>query len=248
MPCTYDLEVAASRYLDALADGEVPLEFLFSGSVFYAARTAGCRPRASLGAGGRVPPAGRGVARDDGAPLPRHRVAAAAQGRLRRLWPTSRGGRCHWDDASTSCCRGRGGPRSAAIADAVLYEGYMLWPYRRSALKNQRRWTFGGVLSARAQRGAPGRPRGDADRVPGRRDGPPDVEVRVRFLHVVRRDVARDATAARAVDELRSAASATWRGTRRSSARSARPAAVSDRGRRSRRSRCSTPTGAARAR
>ncbi len=27
-----------------------------------------------------------------------------------------------------------------AIADAVLYEGYVLWPYRASALKNQRRW------------------------------------------------------------------------------------------------------------
>jgi Family of unknown function (DUF6084) len=36
LPCSYDLEVAASRYLDALEDGEVPLEFLFSGSVFYA--------------------------------------------------------------------------------------------------------------------------------------------------------------------------------------------------------------------
>jgi hypothetical protein len=36
VPCSYDLEVAASRYFDALADGEVPLEFLFSGSVFYA--------------------------------------------------------------------------------------------------------------------------------------------------------------------------------------------------------------------
>jgi hypothetical protein len=33
--CTYDLEVAASRYFDALDDGEVPLEFLFSGAVFY---------------------------------------------------------------------------------------------------------------------------------------------------------------------------------------------------------------------
>lgn len=33
--CTYDLEVAASRYLQALQDGEVPLEFLFSGMVFY---------------------------------------------------------------------------------------------------------------------------------------------------------------------------------------------------------------------
>jgi Family of unknown function (DUF6084) len=33
--CTYDLEVAASRYFSALDDGEVPLEFLFSGTVFY---------------------------------------------------------------------------------------------------------------------------------------------------------------------------------------------------------------------
>lgn len=31
------------------------------------------------------------------------------------------------------------------IARAVLYEGYILWPYRRSALKNRQRWTFGGV-------------------------------------------------------------------------------------------------------
>ena len=35
---------------------------------------------------------------------------------------------------------------AAAVARAVLYEGYVLWPYRRSALKNQRRWTFGSVL------------------------------------------------------------------------------------------------------
>ena len=31
------------------------------------------------------------------------------------------------------------------IAEAALYEGYILWPYRRSAIKNQQRWTFGGV-------------------------------------------------------------------------------------------------------
>jgi hypothetical protein len=34
--CTYDLEVAAAGYLSALEGGEVPLELLFSGSVFYA--------------------------------------------------------------------------------------------------------------------------------------------------------------------------------------------------------------------
>jgi hypothetical protein len=34
--CTYDLEVIATKYIYALEDGEVPLEFLFSGTVFYA--------------------------------------------------------------------------------------------------------------------------------------------------------------------------------------------------------------------
>jgi hypothetical protein len=36
VPCTYDLEVKASRYLNAIEGGTVPLELLFSGSVFYA--------------------------------------------------------------------------------------------------------------------------------------------------------------------------------------------------------------------
>jgi hypothetical protein len=34
--CSYDMDVLASRYLDALPGGEVPLELLFSGTVFYA--------------------------------------------------------------------------------------------------------------------------------------------------------------------------------------------------------------------
>ena len=34
--CTYDLEVVAAKYFHALEEGEVPLEFLFSGTVFYA--------------------------------------------------------------------------------------------------------------------------------------------------------------------------------------------------------------------
>lgn len=36
VPCTYDFEVTASKYLDAIGDGDVPLEFLFAGTVFYA--------------------------------------------------------------------------------------------------------------------------------------------------------------------------------------------------------------------
>ena len=30
-----------------------------------------------------------------------------------------------------------------AVADAVLYEGYLLYPYRASSPKNQVRWQFG---------------------------------------------------------------------------------------------------------
>jgi hypothetical protein len=29
------------------------------------------------------------------------------------------------------------------VADAVLYEGYMLYPYRPSSIKNRQRWSFG---------------------------------------------------------------------------------------------------------
>jgi hypothetical protein len=35
LACTYDFEVATARYLHALDDGRVPLELLFSGTVFY---------------------------------------------------------------------------------------------------------------------------------------------------------------------------------------------------------------------
>jgi hypothetical protein len=34
LPCTYDFEVSGTKYLHALRDGEVPLLFLFSGTVF----------------------------------------------------------------------------------------------------------------------------------------------------------------------------------------------------------------------
>jgi hypothetical protein len=37
VPCTYDMDVAASRYLAALTGGEVPLLMLFSGTAFTGA-------------------------------------------------------------------------------------------------------------------------------------------------------------------------------------------------------------------
>ena len=35
VPCTFDFNVAATKYFAALAEGEVPLELMFSGTVFY---------------------------------------------------------------------------------------------------------------------------------------------------------------------------------------------------------------------
>ncbi|MFD1657805.1 hypothetical protein ACFSL4_06110 [Streptomyces caeni] len=39
--------------------------------------------------------------------------------------------------------------QACAVADAVLYEGYLLYPYRRSSPKNRVRWQFG-ILAPRA--------------------------------------------------------------------------------------------------
>jgi hypothetical protein len=35
VPCTFDFNVAVTKYLHGLDDGEIPLRFLFSGSVFF---------------------------------------------------------------------------------------------------------------------------------------------------------------------------------------------------------------------
>jgi hypothetical protein len=71
------------------------------------------------------------------------------------------------------------------IAEAVLYEGHMLFPYRLSSLKNRQRWTFGGVYPP-----AYARMSGDRSRVSFACDvegGDPQCEVEVRFLQIVHR-------------------------------------------------------------
>ncbi len=35
VPCTFDFNVAATKYFGALQDGEVPIELLFSGTIFF---------------------------------------------------------------------------------------------------------------------------------------------------------------------------------------------------------------------
>ena len=78
-----------------------------------------------------------------------------------------------------------------AIADAVLYEGYILWPYRRSALKNQRRFTFGGVYPPAHSREHPDDSATMHTEVLLTAAQAGRVEVKVRFLQIVRRAVAR---------------------------------------------------------
>ena len=73
------------------------------------------------------------------------------------------------------------------IADAVLYEGYILWPYRRSATKNRQRWTFGGVYPPAHTREHPDDPCVLQAQV--LLEGSDDVDVRVRFLQVVERSL-----------------------------------------------------------
>ncbi len=78
-----------------------------------------------------------------------------------------------------------------AIADAVLYEGYILWPYRRSALKNQRRFTFGGVYPPAHSEAHPDDMETMQAEVLLEGTGDTRVQVAARFLHVVARGVAR---------------------------------------------------------
>ena len=75
------------------------------------------------------------------------------------------------------------------VADAVLYEGYVLYPYRASAAKNQVRWQFG-VVAPRAysERGAtePWVMQTESLIEPGET---PVVDVTVRFLPVQARTI-----------------------------------------------------------
>jgi hypothetical protein len=80
-----------------------------------------------------------------------------------------------------------------AIADTILYEGYILWPYRRSALKNQRRFTFGGVYPPAHAASHPDDADGMRTEVLLECTPATTVEVTVRFLQILDRSVARRA-------------------------------------------------------
>lgn len=79
------------------------------------------------------------------------------------------------------------------IARTCLYEGYLLWPYRRSALKNTKRWTFGGVFPGGECAEVLAEPASITTEVLLEHGGTPrEVAVRLRFLQVVDRQVVRE--------------------------------------------------------
>lgn len=76
------------------------------------------------------------------------------------------------------------------IADAVLYEGYILYPYRPSAVKNQQRWNFGALCPesySRAQGGTEAWTMQTECLAEG--GGATTLDVKVRFLHLSEREV-----------------------------------------------------------
>jgi hypothetical protein len=98
-----------------------------------------------------------------------------------------------------------GTDRLEEITRTLLYEGYLLWPYRRSAIKNRRRWTIGGVYPADFEGAAAS---GDASEILTEclieGDDAPVIDLRIRCLHRVMRQVARYRDARlEEVDELR---------------------------------------------
>ena len=76
------------------------------------------------------------------------------------------------------------------IANAVLYEGYLLYPYRQSAIKNRTRWTFG-VVYPREYSEANGAIEPWTMHTECLVEGNADTEldIRVRFLHLLLRSV-----------------------------------------------------------
>ena len=103
----------------------------------------------------------------------------------------------HTPESDASGCPA-GFAAARAVADAVLYEGYLLYPYRRSSGKNRVRWQFG-VLAPRSwiEAGGPAAPTvaGAADAWQQRTEclleAAPDarVFVRLRFLQLQHRSV-----------------------------------------------------------
>ncbi|ROZ46242.1 hypothetical protein EEB13_18745 [Rhodococcus sp. WS3] len=77
-----------------------------------------------------------------------------------------------------------------AVADAILYEGYLLYPYRANSGKNQSRWQFGVLGPPGASELGVGEQSGMSAQAVVAADAG-DLRVTLRFLHLQRRTVQR---------------------------------------------------------
>jgi len=77
------------------------------------------------------------------------------------------------------------------IADATLYEGYILYPYRPS-VKNQQRWTFGGVYPRAWTEANPGSDLCEVQMEVLAAGKGQRVRVMIRFLQLIERTVGKD--------------------------------------------------------
>ncbi|MGV0792576.1 hypothetical protein [Mycolicibacterium sp. XJ1819] len=97
--------------------------------------------------------------------------------------------------------------QARAVADAVLYEGYLLYPYRATSGKNQSRWQFGVLGPEGAEAAGIGESDTLSSQLLVRAHGAATIRGVVRFLQLQHRSVERDLGGGRyaPVDELTSA-------------------------------------------
>ena len=161
--CTYDLEIAADALLPRPRRRRDPAAAAVqrhglhaghdgvagrAGAVARGGAATGCRSRC----GGRrwtsyFPGGGwLRLRRDTSMRSPSTSPARPPRPGTTRRQLLERAGRRPADDDAIAS------PRPRAVADAVLYEGYLLYPYRASAQKNQVRWQFGRADAAGPRR------------------------------------------------------------------------------------------------
>ena len=157
--------MAATKYFHSLEHGEIPLSLQFSGTIFYAAEDGGLQVAQipwDKEANYRLPASVwqemMNIFYPNGAWLRLRRdvFERLLQYKAERGIPT-------WEAAIESllaASKERMPSWNAAVAEtfthfkkvcveqlasALLYEGYILYPYRASAVKNQQRFNFGGL-------------------------------------------------------------------------------------------------------
>ena len=154
VPCTYDLEVAASKYFYSLSGGEVPLSFLFNGMVLYsgeADRLQVAQVPWSCTARWRMPVDAWKTAMEAFYPgggwvrLETDTLDALATRKAER-------GDHSFDDTVAGAA---GMSRLDELVDTLLWEGHQLYPYTPSATKNATPTPFGIVYPPAYADGSP---------------------------------------------------------------------------------------------